>query len=76
MISLWKYFCLCEKLSWHISYDMKLWINDTKEGFDGGLVQFRKHCGFHYREVSKKSRRWWESRWRIYGSLGNGENDP
>ena len=27
--------------------------NDTKESFDGGLVKFRKHCGFDYGEVDK-----------------------
>ena len=53
MICLWKYYGLCENLSWHISYAMKLWINDTKQGFDGGLVKFRKRCGFDYREVGK-----------------------
>ena len=42
-----------KNLSWHISYAMKLWLSYTKEGFDGGLVQFRKCCGLDYREVGK-----------------------
>lgn len=53
MISLWKHYGLCENLSWNISYAMKLCLNDTKEGFDGDLEQFRKRCGFDYGEVGK-----------------------
>ena len=56
MIILWEDYGLNENLSWHISYAMKLWLNDTKYGFGGGLVQLRKRCGFDYREVGKKSR--------------------
>ena len=53
MICLWKYYGLCENLSWHILYAMKLWPNFTKEGFDGFLVKLHKRCGFDYREVGK-----------------------
>ena len=53
MIGLWKYYGLCENFSWHILYSMKLWLNDTKEGGDGGLVKFRNRCVFYYREVGK-----------------------
>ena len=35
MISLWEDYGLSENLSWHISYAMKVWLNYTKEGFDG-----------------------------------------
>ena len=53
MINLWKYYGLCENLSWHISYAMKLSLSYTKEGFDGGLVKFHKRCCLDYREVGK-----------------------
>ena len=53
MTSLWKDYGLCESTSWYISYSMKLWINDTKEGFDGGLVQLLKRRCFDYGEVGK-----------------------
>ena len=53
IISLWKDYGLCVNLSWHISYAMKLWLNNTKESFDGGLVQLQKRCGFNYGEVGK-----------------------
>ena len=53
VISLWKDYGLCINLLWHISYTIKLWHNDTKEGFDEGLVQLRKRCGFNYGDVGK-----------------------
>ena len=32
---------------------MKLWLNYSKEGFDGDLVKFCKCCGLDYMKVGK-----------------------
>ena len=49
--SLWKDYGLCINLLWDISYALKLWLNNEKEGFDGGLL-LKKNCyGFDYGDV-------------------------
>ena len=42
-----------ENPSWHIPYAMKLWLNYANDGFDGGLMQNRKHWGLYYMDVGK-----------------------
>ena len=46
---------ICIKYLWHISYAIKLWYNNGKEGFDKGLVlgwwTMRFHCELEYGDV-------------------------
>ena len=42
---------ICIKDLWHISYAIKLWYNNAKEGFDKGLVLMQNHYGVDYRDV-------------------------
>ena len=39
--------------SWNIPYAMKLWLNYSNKGFDGGLMQNRKPWGLNYMGVGK-----------------------
>ena len=55
---------------------MKLWLNDTKEGFDGGLVKFCKHCGFHYKEVGKNHVVGWKPGGAFMDPSGMGKMIP
>ena len=52
-ISLWKDYGSCINILWHISYAMKLWLSNTKEGFDGVLVLKRIRYGLNYGDVGK-----------------------
>ena len=42
-----------ENPSWHMPYVMKLWINYTHEGFEGGLMKHHKCWGLDYMDVGK-----------------------
>ena len=53
VISIWKDYGLCINLLWNISYAIKLWLIDTKEGFNEGLVQMWTHYGFNYGDVGR-----------------------
>ena len=39
--------------SWHIPYSMKLWLNYSNKGFDGGLMQNHRPWGLNYMDVGK-----------------------